>query len=192
MNEIKRRLMNGYVEMQDGTFAKEVNGELIPVHEDEATAHEPEMFLDDDIEVTEEMLWEKVKAGTVTKTECEQLANGELKRWKRIFKAMPTRTVMKMCKELQGYGDESVVDILAKVVIEKMRDDLRGVDVGALFSKVLNGDAMTPEESEKWMFYQTLSNIDAYVTEARYGDEDMAYWYERGCPVDDCPGFRGD
>ena len=29
MNEIKRRLMNGYVEMQDGTFAKEVNGELI-------------------------------------------------------------------------------------------------------------------------------------------------------------------
>lgn len=45
---IKRRLMNNYVEMQDGTFAKEVNGELIPVHEDEASAFEPEMFLDVD------------------------------------------------------------------------------------------------------------------------------------------------
>lgn len=48
MKEIKRRLMNNYVEMQDGTFAKEVNGELIPVHEDEACAFEPEMFLDVD------------------------------------------------------------------------------------------------------------------------------------------------
>ena len=59
MNEIKRRLMNGYVELMDGTFAVEVDGELIPVHEDEATAHEPEMFLDeDDIEVTEDIaMW---------------------------------------------------------------------------------------------------------------------------------------
>lgn len=49
--------MNGYVEMQDGTFAKEVNGELIPVHEDEACAFEPEMFLDVDdlLAVTEEV-----------------------------------------------------------------------------------------------------------------------------------------
>ena len=59
MNEIKRRLMHDYVELMDGTFAKEFNGELIPVHEDEALAHEPEMFLDeDDIEVTEEVaMW---------------------------------------------------------------------------------------------------------------------------------------
>ena len=48
MNEIKRRLMHDYVELMDGTFAKEVNGELIPVHEDEASAFEPEMFLDED------------------------------------------------------------------------------------------------------------------------------------------------
>ena len=46
MEQIKRRLMNGYVELTDGTFAKEVNGELIPVHEDVANAFEPEMFLD--------------------------------------------------------------------------------------------------------------------------------------------------
>ena len=47
MKEIKRRLMQNYVELMDGTFAKEVNGELIPVHEDEASAFEPEMFLDE-------------------------------------------------------------------------------------------------------------------------------------------------
>ena len=35
MKEIKRRLMQNYVEMQDGTFAVEVDGNLIPVHEDE-------------------------------------------------------------------------------------------------------------------------------------------------------------
>ena len=59
MNEIKRRMMSGYVELMDGTFAVEVDGNLIPVHEDEALAHEPEMFLDeDDIEVTEEVaMW---------------------------------------------------------------------------------------------------------------------------------------
>ena len=58
MNEIKRRLTQNYVEMMDGTFSKEVDGKLIPVHEDEALAHEPEMFLDDDIEVTEEVaMW---------------------------------------------------------------------------------------------------------------------------------------
>ena len=59
MNEIKRRLMSGYVELMDGTFAKDVNGELIPVHEDEACAFEPEMFLDEDeVQVTEEIaMW---------------------------------------------------------------------------------------------------------------------------------------
>ena len=59
MEQIKRRLMSGYVELTDGTFAKEVNGELIPVHEDVANAFEPEMFLDgDDLAVTEEVaMW---------------------------------------------------------------------------------------------------------------------------------------
>ena len=59
MNEIKRRLMYNYVELTDGTFAKEVDGKMIPVHEDEANAFEPELFLDDaDIEVTEEVaMW---------------------------------------------------------------------------------------------------------------------------------------
>ena len=55
---IKRELTFGYVELQDGTFAKEVDGKYIPVHEDEATAFEPELFIDEDIDVTEEVaMW---------------------------------------------------------------------------------------------------------------------------------------
>lgn len=59
MNEIKRRLMNGYVELADGTYAKEVNGKLVQVHEDEASAFEPEMFLDVDemLELAEVTTW---------------------------------------------------------------------------------------------------------------------------------------
>ena len=56
MKQIKRRLMSGYVELTDGTFAKEFNGELIPVHEDCSSAFEPEMFLDED-DVEEIAMW---------------------------------------------------------------------------------------------------------------------------------------
>lgn len=70
MKQIKRRLMNGYVEFEDGTYGKEVAMDrlvqmaregldanltvteddtmYIAVHEDEACAFEPSIYFDDD------------------------------------------------------------------------------------------------------------------------------------------------
>lgn len=59
--QVKRTLMNGYVEFTDGTFGKydATTDEFVPVHEDEASAFEEDLYFDDeDIEVTEEVaMW---------------------------------------------------------------------------------------------------------------------------------------
>ena len=59
MKEIKRHLMNGYVEFADGTFGKKIDQRYgvvemaddenwyTDVHEDEAAAFEPELYIDD-------------------------------------------------------------------------------------------------------------------------------------------------
>ena len=59
MKQIKRRMMNGYVEFEDGTFGKELDPRYgateagddgnwyVMVHEDEASAFEPELYCDD-------------------------------------------------------------------------------------------------------------------------------------------------
>lgn len=78
MKEIKRQMMNGYVEFTDGTFGVKLQMEqfvklakgkgvnefyiddedniYMMVHEDEASAHEPDMFLDEfDYEDTDDL-----------------------------------------------------------------------------------------------------------------------------------------
>ena len=59
MKEIKRHLMNGYVEFADGTFGKKLDPRYgmteaandgnwyVGVHEDEASAFEPDLYMDD-------------------------------------------------------------------------------------------------------------------------------------------------
>lgn len=42
------------------------------------------------------------------------------------------------------------------------------------------------------LFRKLSAEYMDYGDEPEIYDEDMAYWYERGCPPDDCPGFRGD
>ena len=58
-------------------------------------------------------------------------------------------------------------------------------------AKVLNGTA-TREEFENWQLHELYGiPYDDGIVNLDCMDEDMAYWYERGCPADDCPGFRG-
>lgn len=59
MKEIKRHMMNGYVEFADGTFGKKLDPRYgmteaandgnwyVGVHEDEASAFEPELYIND-------------------------------------------------------------------------------------------------------------------------------------------------
>lgn len=49
MKKVKRTLMDGYVQFEDGSYGwySPFKEEYIPVHEDEASAHEPDMYLDD-------------------------------------------------------------------------------------------------------------------------------------------------
>ena len=82
MNEIKRRLMHDYVELMDGTFAKEVNGELIPVHEDEASAFEPGIYIDED-DICVSCLHERVNDGEATREELEQYSKSATESWRR-------------------------------------------------------------------------------------------------------------
>ena len=58
-----------------------------------------------------------------------------------------------------------------------------------LMEKVENGTATPWERAE---FRRLSAEYMDYGDEPECRDEDMNYWYERGCPVDDCPGFRGD
>ena len=67
-----------------------------------------------------------------------------------------------------------------------------------LMRKVETGTA-TEEERKEWEKREAKWRQEALqnFNEVMAGlwscmDEDMAYWYERGCPPDDCPGFRGD
>ena len=67
-----------------------------------------------------------------------------------------------------------------------------------LMRKIVAGTA-SEEERKEWKKHEAklmqeakenFGEIMFYLGNCM--DEDMAYWYERGCPPDDCPGFRGD
>lgn len=134
-------------------------------------------------------LWEKVHAGTATREEVNELAKYEMEFWERILKKFPDWLLAKLVEDETKVENNPIYALTARELLR--RKIMKNID-NVMASKVIGGRA-SKEEYEAWQLhvqygipYNDIVNLDEVM------DEDMAYWYERGCPPDDCPGFRGD
>lgn len=135
-------------------------------------------------------LWEKVHVGKATKEEVNEVAKMEMEFWEKTLKKFPDWLLTKMLEQAEEKVEDNPIYMMtARELLRRKSMNNIHMMMGA---KVLRG-AATKEEYEAWQLheqygipYNDIVNLDEVM------DEDMAYWYERGCPPDDCPGFRGD
>lgn len=161
MKEIKRHLMNGYVEFADGSYGKKLDPrygmvELADdenwyagVHEDEASAFEPELYLDD---VDDDYISE------MDELEEEEILHDYYEMyWRGDSNAVPGQLIKSVVAE------EEAVEILlrAKVCNFDMFQELLMDFLTDLFKDV----ETALENNRMWLYRRYMSIIDTLRTE---------------------------
>ena len=112
MKQIKRRMMNNYVEFEDGTFGKVLDPRYgateagddgkwyVMVHEDEASAFEPDLYMDD-VDYDDFMAEQELEEDEIINDYYDLY-------WKNDSNAVPGQLIKTICAE------EDVIDILIR------------------------------------------------------------------------------
>ena len=156
MKEIKRNMMNGYVEFTDGTFGKKLDPRYgmteaandgnwyVGVHEDEASAFEPALYCDDvDCDDIMEM----------NELEEEEILNDYYSLyWKNDLNGVPGQLI----KSVQA--EEEIVDILRRA--EACNYDMFQELLMDFLTDLFKDIETSVELDRKWLFRRYMAILN--------------------------------